>query len=200
MLKKTIPMTLLALSVLFHMLTVSSLAAAEDIDVSDCRVFIEKAGVSYRDHSVHVVNLFLRTQDDFDSPIQSVIFYSHQHYEKDGVPTDLSAQMPASLYLESKNLWLISIAVTPHSEWVSETSESGVFAITTESGTRYWLRAAGSRNFLLDTALFNNLAKTINESGIQTGDDFSVVHYEASPDRAISTKKDFPYLNPFVCE
>jgi hypothetical protein len=178
-------------------LCLSAFVGATELEIQGCQLFIEKAGVSYQDQNIPSVNLFLRASESLDSPIQSVVFYSHQHYVDSGVPMDRSAQLPAVRYGSARDLWVISIAVDAR-KGADAVTETGSFEVTTEKGTQYWLRGKDDGDFNLGPSLFTTVSSLVSQSlNVQSVSSSNAP--PIAPEVAVFTQQALPDLNPNLC-
>jgi hypothetical protein len=172
---------------------------ANNLTLHNCLLSIEKAGVVFGPHHEHTVQLYLKTLTGFDSAIQSIKFYGKSEFDEGFTHHEPVVAQPVELFPGAGDFWEIGIGVTGDNDVpVSNTLQHGVFGVNTQKGTFYWLRSADGSDFVFDPPLFDNLANSVRSQGLNPGND--LFGAPASPDLAIFTKGNFPYLNPNNCQ
>jgi hypothetical protein len=170
---------------------------AANIDLHDCRLYIEKAGVDYAAHN-DAIDLYLRTEDGFDSSIASIKFYGVQTYSEDGSNFSNDVALDVQEDDGGSDAWHIQLATTGDNDVaIGNTNQHGVFGVTTVNGTHYWLRSSDGSDFWINDQLFQNLDQSQLQLGVSVASDESGI--SPSPDNAIYTQYDFPYLDPNGC-
>lgn len=174
----------------------------------DCRVFIEKASATIEPHWIKEINFFLKTRNGFDSAIDKIYF--HGVASVDGQVSPRWVDMEIRPYLNAGDYWQGQINVTMHNNsgqhlnWVK-----GAFFVKTVQGTKYWLKARNpsdwtqQEDFVFNSEMYENMRHAMIFTGIPPEPTFefgSEAYRTVSPDRALWTKRSFPYLNPNGCE
>jgi len=169
---------------------------AANIDLHDCRLYIQKAGAYYGAHN-DAIDLYLQTENGFDSSIASIKFYGVQTYSEDGsnFSNDVALAVQEN---DGGDSWHIQLATTGDNDVdIGNTNQHGVFGVTTVNGTSYWLRSSDGSDFYINDQLFQNLAQSQQQLGVSVASDENSI--SPSPDNAIYTQYDFPYLDPNGC-
>jgi hypothetical protein len=168
------------------------------INNGDCRLYVEKAETLYSFHGINYLHLYLKTRNGFDSAIQSIVFQGKSTtVNEDGSQDYENVNFPVTAFLGAQDFWEVSMNVTDSNDILSSLiGVTGHFLVTTQSGMQYALQA-NSGDFVINSELADNLAKVERQFGMSVSTPQN--SFTASPDKALFTAPNFPYLNPNNC-
>jgi hypothetical protein len=179
------------------LLATNAFAGTVPVGPGDCRIFIDKALSRFSDHAVDYVHLYLKTENGFDSAIQSIYFDATSRYVTMSGQGSTVVHQQVTPFLGAGDFWEVDIQVTANNDWgVAAEGITGHFTVTTASGTQYIL-SANNGDFVIDDNMAKNLESVLGSNGIAVA--WPQDPLPASPDRAFFTAQSFPYLNSNGC-
>jgi hypothetical protein len=167
-----------------------------------CELFIDQVTSWNSSHVSNGIAFYVKTLNDrLDSPIKQIAFHfqilktpeavafcarSGSEHATDCDRFGVWQTVELSAYQGAQDYWQLGL-VLKH-DFTFEHKIEGVFYVETFKGNRYWVKAAGDSNFMIDM----NLKRDIDRLRGHTA-------FGSDINEAIRTSDRLPYLNPTLC-